>query len=434
MNSGTDLIILEGDPADLGRQVGALWREKLPGEVDRFFATMAEAGLETGFLLSEARQWEARMRDFAPHVLVEMEATGQAGGVDAERFHAYTALKYCRPDRIYKAAEWLEPLQECTSFLATGRASGVTANLLHKNRDAWMTPQSVQIKQVTGTRRVLGGGSVGDLGLCHALNDAGLAAMTNTGSAIPVPLRNAICNTLVLRHLAETCTTCEQALEQLREIARLRLSSNGINGCIWLLADREVGLIVEETPTQIAWRFIEDEVDARQNDFRLPEFGEPIPPTKRYGTALARMRELSGRVRPEDLNDLSRSVLNYPESICHDSTNSATTSVLPHDPAAAPYWEMAVGQPNNTLYLPMSPWATGLPAGLVDGSFWELSARLHPTNKAGEQPSLDFGPPEQRFRERFANAVTPEARTQATAQAVREAEALLQEAIEALPA
>ena len=421
MSTPSDLIVLPEDPAAVGRQLGAIWRDRLPGILERFYATMASAGLDAPFLIREAAAWESRMRDFAPHMLAEMEATGAAAGVDADRFRAYCALRYCRPERIYKASEWLEPLEECTSFLAAGRACGLRANLLHKNRDAAMVPQAVTIRPIAGKQRVLGAGDVGDLGLCHALNGAGLAAMTNTGSAIPAPPRRAICNTLVLRHLAEDCTTCEQALERLGEIARRRLSSNGINGCIWLFADRGVGLIVEETPGKVAWRFVENGADARQNDFRLPEMGDPIPPTRRYATALARLRELAGKLRPEDFNALGRSALNYPEAICHDSTNSATTSVLPHDPSAAPYWEMAVGHPNHTFYLPMTPWGPGLPAPLVDGSFWELSARLLPRNRTGDDPPLDFASREQRFREGFLRASTAEGMAAATAEAVREA-------------
>jgi hypothetical protein len=420
------LVILDGDPATIGERVGALWQPRLQAEMDRFFGGMDEEGLDTAFLIEEADPWERRMRDSAPHVLQEMEATAEAAGVDADHFRAYTALKYCRPERIYKKTQWLAPVQECTSFMAVGSASGVQANLLHKNRDAWMTPQSVQIKQVTGTRRVLGGGSVGDLGLCHALNDAGLAGKTNTGTGIDIPLRHSIDNTLVLRHIAEECSTCEQAMERLQELVEARLCSNGINGTIWLFADREVGLIVEETPTQFAWRFIRDDVDARQNDFRFPEMGDPIDPTKRYATALARMRELAGRARPEDLNALGRSILNHPQSICHDSTNSTTTSVIPHDADAAPYWEMTVGHPNNTLYIPMSPWAPGLPTALVDGSLWELSEQLHAGNKQTAHPALDTETHEQEFRRWYNQATTAQGIGRATADAVDATARMLQ--------
>ena len=429
MTPSTGIVVLEGAPADIGRTLGTVWQGRLGPVTDNFFATMAKEGLEEEFLAREAVEWRARMRDFAPHMLVEMETVAAFAGVDAGRYAVYSALRYCRPERIYKTDAWLEPLEECTSFLAIGSACAVAANILHKNRDAAMVPQSVHIKQVAEKERVIGGGDVGDLGLCHALNDAGLAAKTNTGSGIETPLRHAICNTIVLRHLAEECTTCEQALARLQEVARARLSSNGIHGCIWLFADREVGLVVEETPTKLAWRFIEDDVDARQNDFRLPEMGQPLPPSKRYAAALSRMRELAGRVRPEDLNALGRSTLNYPEAICHDTTNSATTSVLPHDVSAAPWWEMAVGHPGNTLYLPMSPRAKGLPQSIVDGSFWELSARLHPHNRAGECPPLDFSRHEQRFRERFTRADSAKELIGATEAAVQEAWELLANAV-----
>ncbi len=94
--------------------------------------------------------------------------TAAAAGVPAERFRAYMGLKYVMPVQLYAAPEWLVPLAPphgCTSFRATGRASGVAANLLHKNRDYRKLPQSAHVRQVTGKRRVLGAGDVGDVGM-----------------------------------------------------------------------------------------------------------------------------------------------------------------------------------------------------------------------------------------------------------------------------
>ena len=56
---------------------------------DHFIATMAEAGLGADFLLGKASSWEPRKQDFAPHMLVEMQATAEAAGVDEDRFGAY---------------------------------------------------------------------------------------------------------------------------------------------------------------------------------------------------------------------------------------------------------------------------------------------------------------------------------------------------------
>src|SRR5262249_33563020 len=158
------------------------------------------------------------------------------------------------PHRVYAEAEWVEPLPHgCTSFMATGKASGLPANLVHKNRDARPVPQAAHIKHVSGKRRVLGAGDVGDVGLCHALNADGLAGKTNSGNRMERPLRHSISTTEILRYVLEECATCDQALTVMRRLAQEGLISNGTGGCIWLFADRERGLIVEEVPFRIEW-------------------------------------------------------------------------------------------------------------------------------------------------------------------------------------
>ncbi|MBD3292642.1 MAG: hypothetical protein GF393_06930 [Armatimonadia bacterium] len=423
------LVTLDGSPEDVGRTLGELWRADLAADTEDFFARMAEEGLDEELLLRESRPYRRRIADLAPHMLEEMLATAEAAGVPEERFVAYQGLKYTFPQRVYKRDDWVEPREGCTSFMAIGEASGIAANLVHKNRDADMVPQSAHIKQIDGGRRVLGGGDVGHIGLCHALNADGLAGKTNSGNGVDTPLRHSISTTEILRHVVEQCSTCDEALERMRDLSAAGLITNGTGGCIWLFADREQGLIVEEVPFKLKWRFVEDEVEARGNEFKLPGMREEAPDTPRYATAIARMRELAGRAMPEDLNALSRSTANHPTSICHAKTNSATTSVVPFDRSTPPYWEMAVGHPNNTCYLPMSPAMPGLPRPVVDGSLWRLSERLFAANPVGAHPRLAMEEMETRFRHRHAAAHGPMEMAGALTQSVRELQVALQQAV-----
>jgi hypothetical protein len=274
----------------------------------------------------------------------------------------------------------------------------------------------------------LGSGDVGDLGLCHALNSEGLAGKTNTGDPVDVPMRKTISNTEVLRLVAETCSSCEEALAAMRSYSDRGLITNGERGCIWLFADRTRGLVVEEAPFKIAWRFVDNNVDARQNEFKLPGMSSGREETFRYRLALATMNQLRGRVAPEDLNALSRSTENHPTSICHDATNSTTTSVLPFDASQPAYWEMTCGHPNNTFFIPMSPNAKGVPRALADGTMWRMARKLHEANPVGPNPGLDFETVEAGFRQRHSRAKDAEALTGALVENVEEAEKMLDEA------
>ena len=431
---GLDLIVLEGSPGDIGKTLGGLWARDLAADTDEYFGRMKEAGLDADALLREGEAYIRVLERVAPHLAEELHATGAAGGVDAERYVAYMGLKYCNLERIYKEDEWLEPREGCTSYMAIGSASGLEATLVHKNRDARQVPQAPVIRHVSGKHRVLGSSDVGDLGLCHALNSEGLAGKTNTGDPVDIPLRKTISNTEILRLVAETCATCEEAVEAMRFYSDRGLISNSNRGCIWLFADRQRGVIVEEAPFKIAWRFIENEVDARQNEFKLPEMTGNRPETFRYRLALDKVNELRGRVAPEDLNALSRSTENHPTSICHDATNSTTTSVLPFDRRRPVYWEMTCGHPNNTFFIPVSPDARGIPRVLADGTMWRMARKLHEANPLGPNPNLEFEAVETRFRERHKAANDTEALTDALVENVGEAEGMLGEALEQLKA
>jgi hypothetical protein len=84
MSTPLDLVVLLEDPAAVGRRLGAIWKDRLPGIVDRFYAAMAVAGLDESFLTCETAAWESRMRNFSPHTLAEMEATGVTASLDAD--------------------------------------------------------------------------------------------------------------------------------------------------------------------------------------------------------------------------------------------------------------------------------------------------------------------------------------------------------------
>lgn len=423
-----DLIVLEGSPAEIGRKLGEVWAADLQADTDDYFRRMKEAGLTEDTLQKDAEAYLRLLDRVAPHLAEELQATGAAGGVEPGRYLAYMGLKYCNLERIHEDADWLQPREGCTSFMATGSATGIAGNLVHKNRDARQVPQAPVIRHVSGRHRVLGSSDVGDLGLCHALNAEGLAGKTNTGDPVDKSLRWTISNTEILRLVAETCATCDEALDAMRYYSDRGLISNGNRGCIWLFADRRRGLIVEEAPYKFAWRFVDDDVDARQNEFKLPEISGDREESFRYRLALDTVGELRGKVAVEDLNGLARSTENHPTSICHDATNSTTTSVLPFDASQPAYWEMTCGHPNNTFFIPMSPSAKGVPRVLADGTMWRMARRLHEANPVGPYPRLNFESVEDRFRGRQMEACGQEALTAALLENVQEVVDLLTQA------
>jgi hypothetical protein len=199
----------------------------------------------------------------------------------------------------------------------------------------------------------------------------------------------------ILRLIAEKAATCQEALAILEEIVGQGWYTNGPSGSLWLFVEPARALIVENTFRHIDHCWIEDDVQTRANDFFLPRtlpFTRPDALTNtRYLAARQGVERVRGRVTAADFNRLSRDTSSEPQHICGDRTLSGFTAVVGDErPDLLSMAWVALGQPNNSLYVPFFVGADGIPAFAMDGTLWDLSARLHAANPLGPHPDLDL--------------------------------------------
>ncbi|MGH2559376.1 MAG: C45 family autoproteolytic acyltransferase/hydrolase [Thermomicrobiales bacterium] len=388
----TELISLNGAPAAVGRAYGRAAAVSIRRDVAAFRDAVAASDLAPGEIERRVDHYRAIVDRVAPYWPEEMAAIAAGAGVAEGDYTAHVAQKY-----VLKATRSAPapPSHECTSFLATGAATADGISILHKNRDSAPRPQGLWVRAISGIYRYLAGGDASDHGVIHFVNEHGLAGAMNAGSPNDDTVAEGLPTPQVLRLIAEKATTCEEALAILEEIVGRGWYTNGPSGSLWLFVEPARGLVVENTFRHIDHVWIENDVHARANDFFLPNtlpFTRPDALTNtRYLAARRGVERVRGHVTAADFNWLSRDTASEPQRICGDSTLSGFTAVVGGElPALLSMAWVALGHPNNALHVPFFVGAEGTPAFVMDGTLWELSARLHAANPRGPHPDLDI--------------------------------------------
>jgi len=201
---------------------------------------------------------------FAPHWLEELDAFA---GADREACLHFNCRK---PTPSFPACQ-----ANCSTVLALGTRSHNGQPLLLKVRDEAPHPQIMFIRQVSATHPALSGVNVGNLGLAHFRNAAGLAGANNTGGPlVDDDSRVGLNDCHALRIVAERAGNCAEALELLRGLLAQRVIGHAgfAKGMIFLFADATGrGSVVECSRTRLAHRFYEDGIVARTNHFLFEE-------------------------------------------------------------------------------------------------------------------------------------------------------------------
>lgn len=384
----TEIVDLTGAPEDVGRAFGQAAKVAIQRDVAGFLETVAASDVTGDELERRVEYYQRIVGRLAPHWNVEMAEIARNAGVAEADYLAHVAQKY-----VIKARPPVVELQhECTSFLAVAGGTADGRSILHKNRDSTPRPQGLWVRGISGTNRYLGGGDASDHGVIHFVNEHGLAGAMNAGSPNSDSEPTGLPTPQILRLIAERAANCADALAILEEIVREGWYTNGTNGSLWFFVEPGRGMVVENTRHHIDHTWI-DEAHARANDFFLPN---TLPFTRedaftntRYLTAQAGVERIRGRLTAAEFNCLSRNTASEPQRICGDHTLSGFTAVIGTDPEAdLPMAWVALGHPNNSLYVPWFVAAEGTPAFVLDGTLWDLSARLHAANPLGPNPHL----------------------------------------------
>lgn len=214
----------------IGDEWGAVNAGLIREHFRQFLAECDKKGITNDVLLRRTSRADQIVGRIAPHWREESDAIALQAGIDPELYNAYLLGKYRGV-----------AFQECTSYAAVGEATGDGRTLFHKNRDNVERPQAGYIKKTRVPGRSIFGfvatGDVSDTGVMMMVNERGLAGSADVGASDPDWFGMGLTNPYGLRHIAETASTCREALEIVEWMTRDRLYAGGPVHTNWLFAD-----------------------------------------------------------------------------------------------------------------------------------------------------------------------------------------------------
>jgi len=407
----TRTILLEGEPAEMGRCYGELAAPFIRDRIRRMWEIVDASPWGTSELDERGERFRSFLDQIAPEWLDEAEAMAAAAGVNPTDLFVLNALP---------RGFWESSTGGCTSVLVVGNRSATHDTLLHKNRDLHNEVQTFHVSRAPSGAQLFASRDIGNLGFGHFHSDRALAGANNTGSYIPLDeLRECgLACAHLLRLVAERASSCDEAVAVLEDaIAReLAGASGGSRGMIFLLAEPSKGVVVEMTSRRLAYREVRDEAIIRSNHFLLDEMRPYAaePPNENTLRRCRRAHELldpTPAISVADLQRLSRDHNDGPDSICSDDsqhfwmTISACTHVVRADNAdPLAHTRAMMGNPRNTLAIPIPRAIDGLPAACVDGTLHNLSRQLYAAHGVGEHLAETQQEHERAMVREFASA------------------------------
>jgi len=355
-----EIVRIEGSPAEAGRAYGALLAPVLRERVGAMRRASRGSRWGEAQLHERGERFRAFVRRIAPEWLDEAEAMAEAAGLAAADIFALNALP---------RGFWERETGGCTSCVVAGSQAANGATLLHKNRDLVNSPQDFHVRRTPEGRQLFVSRDTGTLGFTH-----------------------------LLRLVAERAADCDQALGVLEDAVASEVAgaSGGCRGMIFLFAEPSRGVVVEMTSRRLAHREIRDDTLVRTNHFLLGQM-QPFasePPQRNTLRRYQRAHELLDPLPNKNVADLvrlSRDHNDGPDSICSDDaqhlfmTVSACTHVVRADtldPLA--HTRVQMGNPRNTIAVPVPRAIEGLPLECADGTMHALARRLYARHGVGE--------------------------------------------------
>lgn len=385
------LVRIEGEPREAGRAYGELVAPLLRDRIAEMWQVSRLGHFGQGPLDGRGERFRGYVERVAPEWLDEAEAMAAAAGVNVSDLFILNALP---------RGFWDTQTCGCTSCLVVGAQSANGSTLLHKNRDLVNSPQDFHLRRTPAGRQLFVSRDTGTLGFGHFHGDQALAGANNTGSWIkPEELRDCgLACTHLLRLVAERAATCDEAVAVLEDaVAREVAGASGsCRGMIFLIGEPGKGVVVEMTSKRLACREVCDATLIRTNHFLLDEMQATLsePPQANTLRRYERAHELLDPLPTKNVADLIRMSRDHhdgPDSICSDNwqhifmTVSACTHVVrpgSDDPLA--HTRVQMGNPRNTLAIPVPRAIDGLPVECVDGTMHALARKLYARHGVGE--------------------------------------------------
>ncbi|MEV1081559.1 C45 family peptidase [Streptomyces sp. NPDC050211] len=330
MKRSLPVVDISGTPSQRGRQYG----EAVAPQLGAALAYYAEAfGVSSGLtwqqVTARAARWLEPVRDYAPHLLEEMQGIADGAGVDLLDVLALNArgeviyddsFARMREGRTTVPAE--EPAEGCTSFAAYGPASGDGHVWAGQNWDwrAGVGDTVVMLRIVQPPKPTLimqvEAGQIGRQGANSAgiaLNANGLGGRFDDAVGLP--------QTVIRRSVLDQASITD-ALEVLCQ-TRAHIASNALLTC------REgFAVDIETTPAGHGWMYPADGLLVHGNHYQagvpaaLAADYRPLSPDSlvrvpRAEDGLRLLREATG---PDESRKLIKQAmsdhLGFPESLC----------------------------------------------------------------------------------------------------------------------
>jgi hypothetical protein len=351
------------------REIGTLWGKtnapSIRNDFQGYFITPARAEHITDAMLVERSAKFVRIcNEIAPHWLKEAEAIADAAGLDRRLYIAFIA-------GVYRS---LSLHDECTSYAVAPQFAERNLILFHKNRDNAPKAQSAAIiaSSVHGINKFITITDASVLASMMMVNDKGLAGSADTGGTLAVdrPAYRGMMNTFILRHIAETASTCQDALGIIQSFVKKGwYAGGGSTGTHWLFVDRS-GAILEVSNNS-------DRVEYRYHS------GERAYFSVREDTKAAQsLAHGESPITFRLFHEISRD-----PSICFDTSIAGLTAVI--DARRPDFLTSAwIGLPARGLSFVLLMGGKGTPLPLVDGTAYELMDSIAPEPALLEQTDV----------------------------------------------
>ncbi|MGP4006028.1 C45 family autoproteolytic acyltransferase/hydolase [Streptomyces sp. 4N124] len=330
MKRSLPVVDISGTPSQRGRQYGEAVAPQLGAALDYYAEAFGvSSGLTWPQVTARAARWLEPVRDYAPHLLEEMQGIADGAGVDLLDVLALNArgeviyddsFARMREGRTTVAEE--EPAEGCTSFAAYGPASGDGHVWAGQNWDwrAGVGDTVVMLRIVQPPKpTVIMQVEAGQIGRQGA-NSAGIALNANGlggrfDDAVGLP------QTVIRRSVLDQSSITD-ALEVLCQ-TRAHIASNALLTC------REgFAVDIETTPAGHGWMYPTDGLLVHGNHYQagvpvaLAADYRPLSPDSlvrvpRAEDGLRLLREATG---PDESRKLIKQAmsdhLGFPESLC----------------------------------------------------------------------------------------------------------------------
>lgn len=329
MQHSLPVVEISGTPAQRGRQYGEAVAGQLAASLGYYEEAFgASSGLTWQQVTGRAARWLDPVRDYAPHLVEEMQGIADGAGVDLLDVLALNARGEVIYDdsfsgmREFGEVREEEPAEGCTSFAAYGPASGDGHVWAGQNWDwrAGVQDTVVMLRIVQPPKPTLlmqvEAGQIGRQGASSAgiaLNANGLGGRFDEAVGLPqtVIRRSVLDQPSITDALNVLCRT------------RAHIASNALLTC------REgFAVDLETTPAGHGWLYPTDGLLVHGNHYQagvptaLADGYRPLSPDSlvrvpRAEEGLRRLRDATGPDETRKLIKQSMSDhLGYPESLC----------------------------------------------------------------------------------------------------------------------